>query len=74
MTKQVDLDGELLPNGDGLLLQGGRTLYVVQNRNNQIAVVRLDQSFGSGKVQGSIKNKNFDVPTTVAASENSSTR
>ena len=29
-------------NGDGMLLVG-RTLYVVQNRDNQIAVVRLDR-------------------------------
>ena len=29
-----------MTNGDGLLLRG-RTLYVVQNRDNKVAVVKL---------------------------------
>ena len=37
-TTQVDLGGASLTNGDGLLRRG-RTLYVVRNRLNQIAVV-----------------------------------
>lgn len=64
-AEQVDLGGATLPAGDGLLLQDGRTLYVVQN-SNQISVVKLDRSFGSGKVIDTIKNNNFDVTTTVA--------
>ena len=32
-------------NGDGLLLDG-RTLYVVQNRDNKVAVVRLSRRLG----------------------------
>jgi len=43
----VDLGGETLANGDGLLLKG-RTLYVVQNRLNQIAVVRLNADYTAG--------------------------
>ena len=39
---RVDLDGEPLPNGDGLLLDG-RTLYVVRNVDDEVAVVRLDR-------------------------------
>ena len=38
---QVDLGGATLLNGDGLLLSG-RTLFVVQNRLNQVAVVRAE--------------------------------
>jgi hypothetical protein len=62
----VDLGGDALPNGDGLLFIGGRTLLVVQNRLNQIAVVKLARDFASGRVMRTITNPAFDVPTTVA--------
>jgi sugar lactone lactonase YvrE len=61
----VDLGGAALTNGDGLLLVGERTLLVVQNRLNQIAVVRLDRDYESGRVVGTITDPDFDVPTTV---------
>ena len=62
----VDLHGASLTNGDGLLLIGNRTLLVVQNSSNQIAVVKLDSDFGSGLVVRTITDPDFDVPTTVA--------
>jgi hypothetical protein len=62
----VDLHGVELTNGDGLLLIRNRTLLVVQNRLNQIAVVELDKGFGSGRVVRTITHPDFDVPTTVA--------
>jgi sugar lactone lactonase YvrE len=62
----VDLDGATLTNGDGLLLISNRTLLVVQNRLNQIAVVKLDEDFDSGRVVRTITHPEFDVPTTVA--------
>ena len=52
---------EPLTNGDGLLLRG-RTLYVVQNRDNRIAVVKLR----SGEVEGELSDRRLDVPTTIA--------
>ena len=52
--------------GDGLLLRG-RTLYVVRNNLNQIAVVELAPDLSGGEVVGTITNPNFDVPTTIAA-------
>ncbi|MCL7455244.1 MAG: superoxide dismutase, partial [Anaerolineae bacterium] len=61
---QIDLGGEALPNGDGLLLHG-MTLYVVQNRSNQIAVVELEPDLLSGEVAGTLSDEDFDVPTTV---------
>ena len=64
----VDLGGAALTDGDGLLLQG-RTLYAVQNRQNQVAVVRLDRSGRSGRVQRTITSPAFDVPSTVAAAK-----
>jgi streptogramin lyase len=62
----VDLGGTELTNGDGLLLIGKRTLLVVQNRSNQIAVVRLEPDYRSGRVVRTITYPDFDVPTTVA--------
>jgi hypothetical protein len=48
------------------LLLDGRTLYVVQNVLNQIAVVRLAADYSSGAVVTTIKSTGFDVPTTIA--------
>ena len=42
-TKAIDTGTYDLANGDGLLLHG-KTLYVVQNRSNQIAVFRLSRT------------------------------
>ena len=39
---QVDLGGETLLSGDGILLDGRNTLYVVQSFANQIAEVDLE--------------------------------
>ena len=61
----VDLAGENLGNGDGLLLDG-RTLYAVQNRLNTVAVVRMSRDGTSGTVLGRVTDPSFDVPTTVA--------
>ena len=62
----IDLGGASVSAGDGLLLRG-HTLYVVRNRLNQIAVIKLAPGFTSGEVVGTITSSNFDVPTTVAA-------
>jgi sugar lactone lactonase YvrE len=62
----IDLGTDSVPNGDGILLDGGKTLYVMQNRLNQIAVVKLDTELSSGKVVRAITNPAFDVPTTIA--------
>jgi 1-phosphofructokinase family hexose kinase len=61
----VDVDGEPLTFGDGLLLLG-RTLFVVRNRENLVAVVRLDGTGSRGTVVDEITSDDFDVPTTVA--------
>jgi sugar lactone lactonase YvrE len=62
----VDLGGVLLTAGDGLLLSG-RTLFVVQNQLNQVAVVRLDSAGTTGDVTEYLTDPRFDIPTTVAA-------
>jgi sugar lactone lactonase YvrE len=62
----VDLGGALLTAGDGLLVSG-RTLLVVQNRLNQVAVVHLNREGTEGEIVGTLTDPRFDVPTTVAA-------
>ena len=63
---EISLGSANVVNGDGLLLVGKRTLFVVQNRLDQIAVIRLSKDLSSGTVQELIKSDDFDVPTTVA--------
>lgn len=65
-TTLVDLQGEVLTNGDGLLVEG-RTLYVVQNRLNTLAVFSLARDGAAGELVTKITDARFDVPTTVAA-------
>jgi streptogramin lyase len=62
----VDLGGASLPFGDGLLVVG-KTLYVVQNRLNQVAVIRLDADGRTGSLVETLTSEDFDVPTTIAA-------
>jgi sugar lactone lactonase YvrE len=64
VTREVDLGGYVLTNGDGILLHG-RTLYVVQNRLNRIAVLRLAPDLLSGSLTRTIVDPDFDVPTTI---------
>jgi sugar lactone lactonase YvrE len=68
---EVDLGGASLTMGDGML-RHGRLLYVVRNRSNEIAVIRLDRTGSSGRLVRTIttedldESTSFDVPTTVA--------
>jgi len=68
-------DGELI-NADGILLQG-RTLYVVENRDDPdpaaagvgvISVVKLGRGLSSGRIVRTIESERFQVPTTIARS------
>jgi sugar lactone lactonase YvrE len=64
VAKLIDLGGATLPNGDGILLHG-RTLYVVQNQLDKIAVVKLNHRLTRGVVTREITDSDFDVPTTI---------
>jgi hypothetical protein len=70
-TREIDLGGATVVNGDGLLLQGGRKLYVVQNRDNKIAVVKLDSKLREGRIRKEITDPDFDVPTTLTRARGS---
>jgi hypothetical protein len=63
-SREIDLDGPVV-NGDGLLLRG-RTLYVVRNTDNRIAVVDLDRRLRSGEIEEELTDPLLDVPTTIA--------
>jgi sugar lactone lactonase YvrE len=63
-TREIDLGGAEVTNGDGLLLRG-RTLFVVRNRLNLIAVVKLSRSLTKGRVVAELTDPDFDVPTTI---------
>jgi len=65
IATRIDLGGGSVPNGDGILLQG-KTLYVVQNQLNQIAVVELNSDFTEGRIVDTITSSSFRVPTTIA--------
>ena len=63
-TNEIDLSGGNVRNGDGILLTG-RTLFVVQNRDNKIARIALSARLDSGRITGFITDPDFDVPTTI---------
>lgn len=57
--------GETVTLGDGVELRG-RTLYVVRNSLEQIAVVQLSGQLDRGRVVGSFTDPSFAFPTTAA--------
>jgi sugar lactone lactonase YvrE len=65
VATRIDLGGASVPNGDGILLRG-KTLYVVQNRLNQIAVVELNADLTVGTIAETLTDPDFRVPTTIA--------
>ncbi|MBP2476504.1 sugar lactone lactonase YvrE [Crossiella equi] len=64
-ARKVDLGGQQLTNGDGML-RLGRDLFVVQNRLNVVTRYRLAHDGGSGALTARITDSRFDVPATVA--------
>jgi sugar lactone lactonase YvrE len=64
VTRAISLGGESVPNGDGILLTG-KTLYVVQNQNNRVAVISLSPDLSSGRVVTRLSDPDFAVPTTI---------
>jgi sugar lactone lactonase YvrE len=65
VTTTVDLGGESLAGGDGLLLSG-RRLFVVAGQTNEVVTVRLDRDGERGTVTSRVTDPRFDTPTTVA--------
>ena len=65
-SREIELDGTVV-NGDGILLRG-KTLYVVRNRDNVIAVVDLKRDLREGEIEEDeeLTDPLLDVPTTIA--------
>jgi sugar lactone lactonase YvrE len=64
VAKTIDIGSYDLTNGDGLLLDG-RTLYVVQNRDNKVAVFELSHDLTEATFLRTITDPDLDVPTTI---------
>ncbi len=62
---EIDLGGETLRTGDGLLLDG-RTLYVVREVPGEVVPVRLSEDFASGTAGEAFSDPSFRFPTTIA--------
>lgn len=60
----IDLGGDSVASGDGIVL-AGKTLYVVQNFFNQVAEIELAPSRESGEVVDILTSPDFRIPTTA---------
>jgi Cu-Zn family superoxide dismutase len=65
---KINLGGETLANGDGLLLDG-RTVYVVRNEQELIVPVKLSGDYVSGEVGEPFTDPSFAFPTTIAKTD-----
>jgi len=61
----IDLAGETVPGGDGLVLDG-QTLFVVQNGADQVTVISLADDFASGTVDRVIAHESLTDSATAA--------
>lgn len=62
----IEIQGEeqLFADGDGLYMSG-RTLYVMQNFSNKIAVVQLSGDLTEGTFVKNLVSDDFAIPTTI---------
>jgi hypothetical protein len=66
IATRIDLGGYLVTNGDGLEPGDDGELFVVRNRSNLVAQLKLDENLLQGKLVAELRNPNFDIPTTAA--------
>ena len=66
-TKLIDTHGYSVLNGDGLEVRG-RTLFVIRNTDNLVAVMKLGWSLKSATFRFKLTSASLDVPTTGALS------
>ena len=62
---EIPVTGGELTNGDGIVLKK-RTLYVVRNRDQLIAKVKLNRDFDRARVVRTKTDDSFEDPTTAA--------
>jgi len=66
VASAITIEGEekLFPDGDGLYMDG-RTLYIMQNFSQKIAVVDLSDDLTQGTFVKNLVSNNFAIPTTI---------
>ncbi|MGH8794836.1 MAG: SMP-30/gluconolactonase/LRE family protein [Stackebrandtia sp.] len=69
VSVEVDLGGETLPGGDGMLWHDD-LLYVVEGLENRVAALRVAPGGDSAEVVDRIADDSFESPTTVDAYKN----
>jgi hypothetical protein len=57
-------DEQLFPTGDGLYMDG-RTLYIMRNGAQKIAVVEMSDELTQGTFIKNIESEDFNVPTSI---------
>lgn len=62
---EIELTGQTVKNGDGILLDG-QTLYVVRNQDVIIVPVTLSADFGRGTLGTPFSDDSLRFPTTIA--------
>jgi hypothetical protein len=65
VTRNINLGGRRVTFGDGLELNG-RTIYVVRNELNKVAVFRLGLGLRSAHFVRNLTRPSLDIPTTAA--------
>jgi len=63
--EEINLNGQSVANGDGILLDGS-TLYVVRNQNGLIVKIQLAANLAAGEVVSSTGDPALAYPTTIA--------
>ena len=64
VTSAIDTGGYSLANGDGMVLRG-RTLYVVRNQDDLVAVLKLGKHLTTATKVAELTSDGLDVPTTA---------
>jgi hypothetical protein len=60
----VEGEERVFPDGDGLYMEG-RTLYIMQNFSQKIAVVELSEDLTQGTFVTNLVSDQFAIPTTI---------
>ena len=63
-ASEIELGGVTVPSGDGLVLRG-KTLYVVQNFANAIAVFTMSPDYSMATFTGYLTNSYLHIPSTA---------
>lgn len=64
LATEIDLGGDIVPTGDGLVLRG-KTLYVVQNFPSRIVVFTLSPDYSAATLTGYLTDSDLSVPSTA---------